>query len=33
MLTIVDAAIEGARGNSGIIFASYINGFYESLKK
>lgn len=32
METIVDAAIEGARGNSGIIFASYINGFYESLK-
>jgi DegV family protein with EDD domain len=32
METIVDAAIEGARGNSGIIFASYINGFYEALK-
>lgn len=32
MLTIADAAIEGARGNSGIIFASYINGFYDSLK-
>lgn len=33
MQTIVDAAIEGARGNSGIIFASYINGFYESISK
>lgn len=33
MQTIVDAAIEGARGNSGIIFASYINGFYESIEK
>jgi len=33
MQTIVDAAIEGARGNSGIIFASYINGFYESIDK
>ncbi|MCD4826301.1 MAG: DegV family EDD domain-containing protein [Acholeplasmataceae bacterium] len=32
METIVDAAIEGARGNSGIIFASYINGFYNALK-
>src|SRR5690554_5016122 len=33
MQSIVDAAIEGARGNSGIIFASYINGFYESIHK
>lgn len=33
MQSIVDAAIEGARGNSGIIFASYINGFYESVHK
>ena len=33
MQSIVDAAIEGARGNSGIIFASYINGFYESMHK
>jgi len=33
MQSIVDAAIEGARGNSGIIFASYINGFCESIHK
>lgn len=32
MQSIVDAAIVGARGNSGIIFASYINGFAEGLK-
>lgn len=30
--SIVDAAIVGARGNSGIIFASYISGFAEGLK-
>ena len=30
--SIVDAAIVGARGNSGIIFASYINGFAEGLR-
>ncbi len=33
MQSIVDAAIVGARGNSGIIFASYINGFAEGLQK
>jgi len=32
MQSIVDAAIVGARGNSGIIFASYINGFADGLK-
>lgn len=33
MQSIVDAAIVGARGNSGIIFASYINGFAIGLQK
>ena len=33
MQSIVDAAIVGARGNSGIIFASYINGFALGLQK
>lgn len=33
MQSIVDAAIVGARGNSGIIFASYINGFAVGLQK
>ena len=32
MQSIVDAAIVGARGNSGIIFASYINGFATGLQ-
>lgn len=31
--SIVDAAIVGARGNSGIIFAEYIYGFSLALKK
>lgn len=31
MKSIADAAIIGARGNSGIIFASYISGFAESI--
>ncbi|MFA5525442.1 MAG: DegV family protein [Acholeplasmataceae bacterium] len=31
--SIVDAAITGARGNSGIIFASYINGFADGLNQ
>lgn len=30
--SISDAAIVGARGNSGIIFASYINGFSSSIE-
>ncbi|MDY0236138.1 MAG: DegV family protein [Gudongella sp.] len=32
MKSIADAAIDGARGNSGIIFAQYINGMYMGLK-
>lgn len=32
MKSIADAAIDGARGNSGIIFAQYINGMYMELK-
>ncbi|HOI86113.1 MAG TPA: DegV family protein [Acholeplasmataceae bacterium] len=31
--SIADAAIVGARGNSGIIFASYISGFAEGIKQ
>lgn len=31
MKSIADAAIIGARGNSGIIFASYISGFAEGI--
>ena len=31
MKSIADAAIDGARGNSGIIFAQYINGMYMEL--
>jgi len=33
MRSIADAAIIGARGNSGIIFAQYINGFSMGIKK
>jgi len=33
MRSIADAAIVGARGNSGIIFAQYINGFSMGIKK
>jgi dihydroxyacetone kinase-like predicted kinase len=28
---IADASLSGARGNSGIIFAQFINGLYEEL--
>ncbi len=31
--SIADAAIVGARGNSGIIFASYISGFADGIKQ
>ena len=31
MENIADAALAGARGNSGVIFAQFISGFYESL--
>ncbi|MBE0700661.1 MAG: DegV family EDD domain-containing protein [Acholeplasmataceae bacterium] len=33
MQSIADAALVGARGNSGIIFAQYINGFSMGVKK
>ncbi|MDD8012482.1 MAG: DegV family protein [Acidobacteriota bacterium] len=33
MRSIAEAAIVGARGNSGIIFAQYINGFSMGIKK
>jgi uncharacterized protein len=33
MRSIADAALIGARGNSGIIFAQYINGFSMGIKK
>ncbi len=32
MESIANAAISGSRGNSGIIFAEYLNGLYEHLK-
>ncbi len=32
MNSIADAALTGARGNSGIILASYINGIYLGMK-
>ena len=31
METIADAALAGARGNSGVIFAQFVSGFHESL--
>ncbi len=31
MENIADAALSGARGNSGVIFAQFISGFYEAL--
>ena len=31
LLTIADRALEGARGNSGIIFAQYLNGLIHAL--
>lgn len=31
METIADAALAGARGNSGVIFAQFTTGFYEAL--
>ena len=31
MENIADAALAGARGNSGVIFAQFISGFYEAL--